>query len=68
MFAWFTVRVFHALLSVYFNGSNPDDMFILPDLIMLLGSYVPINESSVVKFLYLCFHVLSFSILATGGH
>ena len=36
--------------------------FTLPDKNSFLGSYDPIYETSVVKFLHLCFHAVIFAI------
>ena len=43
-----------------FNGSDPDGLFILPDKNSFLAPYGPISETSVVKFVHLCFHAVIF--------
>ena len=43
-----------------FNGWNRDGSFTLPDWNFFLGPSGPIYETSVVKFLHLCFHDVIF--------
>ena len=43
-----------------FDGLNSDGSFILPDLNSFLGPYDPTYETSVIKFLNVCFHAVIF--------